>query len=555
MSSQSILFLSRSFNVSIMKLHGLPALLFVLIVSTILIVSINLRRSFSFPGAGPGPATDFSIPLPRRLTRSLALLDPLPLRLHSQPSIDAVLFPDWETLILLPLGSPPPSNPISCHFPNGVISPAVPSGVIPSSGRSTLRCPIPPVARRYLSSPQIPGAAPPSELLRWNKLVYESISTPDDVIVFSKGINNRRQGVNLPASDLRCVFLSGDAVAAFTPVTSSVQEVFRCPHPNLSPSSGDALRVSLQLHGDPRLFPSLATYKPFSRKPNPAAQNKTRPLVCACTMVRDAAKFLGEWVTYHSAIGVDRFIIYDNGSEDDLGSAINRLVLEGHDVSTVLWPWAKTQEAGFSHCAAAHRDSCEWMAFIDVDEFLFSPAWARSVQPNRTMVRSILPAEPESDRVGQVSVSCRDFGPSGMKEHPRKGVTQGYTCRARAEERHKSVVLLRAVTRSLVNHVHHFGLGEGWRSESVRSKRVVVNHYKFQAWPEFRTKFRRRVSAYVADWRDEINMNSKDRTPGLGSEPVEPVGWERWFCEVKDTGLMELNRKWFGLGQGRMAWE
>ncbi|KAH7692025.1 Nucleotide-diphospho-sugar transferases protein [Dioscorea alata] len=542
-----------------MKLHRFPALLFALIVSTILIVSINLRRSFSLPGAGSGPVTDFSIPLPRRHTQSLALLDhPLPLRLHSQPSIDAVLFPDWETLILLPLGFPPPSTPLSCHFPNEVISPAVLSGVIPSSGRQTLRCPIPPSARSRLSPPQIPGAAPPSELLRWNKLVYESISTPDDVIVFAKGINNRRQGVNLPATELRCVFLSGDgAVIAFTPVTSSVQEVFRCPHPNLNPSSGDALRVSLQLNRDPRAFPSLATYKHSSRGPHPsAAQDKMRPpLVCACTMVRDVAKFLREWVTYHSAIGVDRFIIYDNGSEDDLESAINRLLLEGHDVSTVLWPWAKTQEAGFSHCVAAHRDSCDWMAFIDVDEFLFSPAWAASARPNRTMVRSILPTEPESDRVGQVSVPCRDFGPSGRKEHPRNGVTQGYTCRARAQERHKSVVFLRAVTRSLVNVVHHFGLGEGWRTESVGSKRAVVNHYKFQAWPEFRTKFRRRVSAYVADWRNEINMNSKDRTPGLGSEPVEPAGWERRFCEVNDTSLMELNRKWFGLDQGPMVWE
>ncbi|KAJ0963845.1 hypothetical protein J5N97_028967 [Dioscorea zingiberensis] len=538
-----------------MKLH-LQALLLALIASTIFIASVNLhhfRHAFSSAGA----VLDHSIPLPRRNAQSLVLIEPLPLplRLRSPAPIDAVLLPDWEILVVLPLGSPIPSQPIPCRFPKGIVSDAVPAGVIPSSGRATLRCPIPPLARRRLDPPQIPGAATTSELIRWNKLVYEAISTPDDVIVFAKGVNNR-QGVNRPSGDLHCVFLSDGSAVASTPVTSSVQEVFRCSHPQPNTLSGNDLRVSLQLHGETRVFPSLATYKPLSRDLHPAAQNKTKSLVCACTMVYDVAKFLGEWVTYHSAIGVDRFIIYDNGSEDELGSAVTRLVREGHDVSTILWPWAKTQEAGFSHCAAAHRDSCEWMAFIDVDEFLFAPSWAKSAEPNRTMIRSILPTEPDSDRIGQVSVDCRDFGPSGRKEHPVRGVTQGYTCRARAEERHKSLVLLRAVTGSLVNVVHHFWLAGGWRSIRVRSNEVVVHHYKFQAWPEFRTKFRRRVSAYVADWKNGVNMNSKDRTPGLGSEPVEPVGWEHKFCEVNDTGLMDLNRRWFGLGDhGRMAWE
>jgi len=260
-------------------------------------------------------------------------------------------------------------------------------------------------------------------------------------------------------------------------------------------------------------------------------------------MVRDVAKFLREWVAYHAAVGVDRFFLYDNGSQDDLAGEVRQLRAAGFDVSTRPWPWPKTQEAGFSYAAAAHRDSCEWMAFVDVDEFIFSPRWARSSRPSRSsMLRSVVAAV-EAD-VGQVTLGCRDFGPSGRTRHPEEGVTQGYTCRRRAEERHKSLVRLDAVAPSLMNSVHHFEVRAGFRWE--RSGHARVNHYKYQAWDEFKVKFRRRVSTYVADWTDPVNRGSRDRTPGLGFEAVEPEGWAHSFCEVEDTLLRDVTRRWFG---------
>ena len=87
---------------------------------------------------------------------------------------------------------------------------------------------------------------------------------------------------------------------------------------------------------------------------------------------------------------------------------------------------------------------------------------------------------------------------------------------------------------------------------------AVVNHYKYQAWPEFKAKFRRRVSAYVVDWRESLNPKSKDRTPGLGFEPVEPNGWPKMFCDIRDDRLKLLSRKWFGIRTGtgsKMVWQ
>lgn len=135
---------------------------------------------------------------------------------------------------------------------------------------------------------------------------------------------------------------------------------------------------------------------------------------------------------------------------------------------------------------------------------------------------------------------------------------QGYNCRKKMENRHKSIVLLDAISDSLNNAVHHFDLKQGYKARRLSAREVVINHYKFQAWPEFKAKFRRRVSAYVVDWKQALNAKSNDRVPGLGFSAVEPKGWPQKFCEVHDNELKILVERWFGVRTVtgyHMAWE
>ncbi|OWM81176.1 hypothetical protein CDL15_Pgr007207 [Punica granatum] len=477
----------------------------------------------------------------------------------------AILFPDWEVFVVADPSSVSPGDELHCVFQNNATSPARFAGVLPFTNRTTFRCLLPPSVRRLrpfyqpllTSFPRGPhpvrSHSPPPELFRWNFLAYESFSTEDDVVLFVKGVNNR-QGINRPPSEFSCVFFNGEdpSAAVKTPVTSSIQEVFRCPHPKLrSPAEGVdgeklAFKISLEIAREKLVVPSVAYYAPH-RASSPRA---SKSLICACTMVYNVAKFLREWVTYHARVGVERFVLYDNGSEDDLAGAVEELNKDGYDVHTIMWPWPKTQEAGFSHSAVYHNDSCSWMMYVDVDEFVYVPSWDSQEQPSNKLIESsLLPQDSHGIRsrvIGQVSINCNEFGPSGQRSNPPDGVTQGYTCRRRVEQRHKSIVRLSAVDLSLLNVIHHFKLRQGYLSKQMGLNRALVNHYKYQAWPEFQTKFRRRVSAYVADWTQAVNPMSKDRTPGLGFEPIEPKDWADKFCEVRDKRLKLLIQKWFG---------
>ena len=42
-----------------------------------------------------------------------------------------------------------------------------------------------------------------------------------------------------------------------------------------------------------------------------------QPYLAACTIYRDAASYLAEWIEFHRLLGVERFFLYDNGSTDD----------------------------------------------------------------------------------------------------------------------------------------------------------------------------------------------------------------------------------------------
>ncbi|XP_024535947.1 glycosyltransferase family 92 protein RCOM_0530710 [Selaginella moellendorffii] len=415
--------------------------------------------------------------------------------------------------------------------------------------------------RALVSSPQV-------EAFQWDFLVFEAVVTPLDVLVFAKGIVTKR-GQQRRVKDLNCVFGDG---AAITKVTSAAQEVFRCAHPPLSSWRAIAgKKVTLSV--DKALMPSVAYYEQGLGVWKAEMEVTRKYFLCSCTMVFNVAKFLKEWVIFHSKLGVERFFFYDNNSEDNVTAVLEDL--KQYNVSRHFWPWVKSQEAGFSHCALRAEAECTWMVYADVDEFIYPTAWIKkNSRPLTALVQSMSSSERAQKKVfglwrpwqsnkmitvGQIFLGCRVFGPSGQQTHPVTGVTQGYTCRTRKLQRHKSIVLLGALDPSLLNVVHHFQLRPGYANASVPSSKGVINHYKYQAWDEFRGKFRRRVSAYVSDWKQKKNLDSNDRTPGLGTQEVEPVNWKHKFCEVNDTSLRDYVLREFSQrgrrGVRQMAWQ
>ena len=99
-------------------------------------------------------------------------------------------------------------------------------------------------------------------------------------------------------------------------------------------------------------------------------------MIAATLIVRDEASQLPEWLAYHHAIGIGKFVIYNHESRDDTISVLRRSQAR-FDIDVVSWPTFPGKVTQFF----AYRDACfrlrtqrevEWCAFIDIDEFLLS---------------------------------------------------------------------------------------------------------------------------------------------------------------------------------------
>jgi hypothetical protein len=99
--------------------------------------------------------------------------------------------------------------------------------------------------------------------------------------------------------------------------------------------------------------------------------------VAICVVVRDAHDDIAEWVHYHQKLSISKFYIYDHESTPPLSRVlqpwINQGVVEYQTISPSDFsqhPSGRPQLYGFDQCLQEHGNKHQWLAFIDVDEFL-----------------------------------------------------------------------------------------------------------------------------------------------------------------------------------------
>jgi len=153
--------------------------------------------------------------------------------------------------------------------------------------------------------------------------------------------------------------------------------------------------------------------------------DRSKPYLALCSMYRDHAEYLQEWIEFHRLVGVERFFLYDNESTDDHERVLAPYVERG---IVTVHPWQRPESVergvpwgliyAFDDCLARHRDDSRWIAFIDIDEFLFSPTGR--------MLPDVLG---EFESAPGVVVSQLNYGSSGHVRKPPGLVIESYVHR------------------------------------------------------------------------------------------------------------------------------
>lgn len=91
--------------------------------------------------------------------------------------------------------------------------------------------------------------------------------------------------------------------------------------------------------------------------------------VSICSIFKNESKNLIEWIEYHLIVGVEHFYLYNNNSSDNY-EEILKPYIESNIVTLVEWPPYPGQCSAYNDCWEKHKNSSQWIAFIDCDEFI-----------------------------------------------------------------------------------------------------------------------------------------------------------------------------------------
>ena len=203
--------------------------------------------------------------------------------------------------------------------------------------------------------------------------------------------------------------------------------------------------------------------------------------LAGCAIFKDEAPYLAEWIEFHLLAGFEHLFVYDNRSEDDFAQVLAPYLADGV-VTLTDWPEFPGQLTAYDHCLRAQGGNWRWIAFIDLDEYVFSP----ELRP----VPEILGRYEHLPGIGALWAM---FGTSGHVSRPPGLAIESYVQRfigRRHLRQFKSIVDPSAVTRAYGPHSFAFR-DPAWASPVPRFaawSELRVNHYLTRSEEEYRAK-------------------------------------------------------------------
>ena len=199
-----------------------------------------------------------------------------------------------------------------------------------------------------------------------------------------------------------------------------------------------------------------------------------------CAIFKNEAPYLREWIEYHRLQGVEKFYLYNNGSSDNFLEILGPYI-EKNVVHLTNWPTPKnaknhtaTQTNAYNNAIKNFKNSSEWIAFIDIDEFI--------VPMKQLSLKAYLHQFDLEPLVGAICVNWQLFGTSHInKLGDDQLVTESFIMKAPVKfvagnllsnNHFKSIVRPKAVTKMLI---HYASLQKGFNEYPLRNSKAKAS--------------------------------------------------------------------------------
>lgn len=229
-----------------------------------------------------------------------------------------------------------------------------------------------------------------------------------------------------------------------------------------------------------------------------------------CIMVKNEQESILEWIVYHKVLGFDEIILVDHSSDDrtvDMAQLAS-LVVPVSVINEQRLP-PRLQERVYLEVCDRFKETFEWIAFLDADEFLVSSDSAK--------LADLLSINEANDAI---AVPWLFYGSSGWdRRHPGL-VTEVYNNRSEfsfdPNELVKSIVRPKSVIDCPNSHCFlvkgSYGLPDGsqpaWKSPGrlhhfPSTSNWRVNHYYTRSREHWERRMKRgQLGGFVRTWAE-----------------------------------------------------
>jgi hypothetical protein len=149
------------------------------------------------------------------------------------------------------------------------------------------------------------------------------------------------------------------------------------------------------------------------------------PKLAICALAKNESLYVEEWIAFHFLQGVSEILIFDNESTDNMGDILARVALHV-PVNVIDWMgghYDQMQVEAYREGTKRLTGQADWVAFIDIDEFIFSSR-------DCSLPEELAEFGPE---VGAIAVGQRIFGSSGQTTYAPELVTSRFVKCARPD--------------------------------------------------------------------------------------------------------------------------
>ncbi len=229
-------------------------------------------------------------------------------------------------------------------------------------------------------------------------------------------------------------------------------------------------------------------------------------------MMRGEERSLVEWVEFHRLMGVEHFILYDNGNYDLSRKILAQQIAEG--VVTLvpfpdiyddrlrkrhgLWKMQSMQSLTYGDFLVRYRHNTTWALKIDLDEYVY-PLKGSGYET----IIDYLQEVDKNDAYMEIRVPSIRFGSCAHVEPPDDLVIASYDMRYPTVDRSKSMGKTKYMLHRYYNTAHDYHYHICGKKRIFEDKVLMLNHYDLKSKKEYFRKKKINSKGYLAGKENE----------------------------------------------------